>query len=42
MLYKDGHIKGQKCKDLPQAEDIIQDAPIVTFSALDKIFSEKC
>ena len=35
-------LKDRNGKDLPEAEDIIQDAPIVTFSALDKIFSDKC
>ena len=35
-------LKDRNDKDLPEAEDFIQDAPVVTFSALDKIFSEKC
>ena len=39
---KMGTLKDRNGKDLLQAEDIIQDSPIVTFSALDKIFSEKC
>ena len=39
---KMGTLKDRNGKDLLQAEDIIQDSPILIFYALDKIFSEKC